>query len=372
MRLAYVCADPGIPVQGHKGASVHLRSLASALYRRGHEVLLVARAIEGQNPPPAGVTLERLPSDQAEAAAWLTTRLRDWGADVVLERYSLSSGPALRVAHMLGLALVLEVNAPLVDEAARYRGLTKVDAWRAREKELMRASDHVIAVSNGVRDHVLMCGVPRQRVVMVRNGVDVTLFAAGRGNGLRRRYGLRGKLVVGFAGSLKAWHGVRTLVHALAGLPEIVHLLVVGDGPQRDDIEALATTLKVSKRLRMAGAVPHERMPDYLAAMDVAVAPYEAQVGFYFSPLKVMEYLAAGLPVVASNQGDLPDIIGDAGVLVAPGDEPALRGALSRLLQNDRRRKELSLRALRRARAMSWDYVAKDVESVLALRAVAA
>jgi glycosyltransferase involved in cell wall biosynthesis len=372
MRIAYLCADPGIPVRGCKGASVHLRSLAAALHRRGHDVLLAATTIEGDEPAPRGVVMEPLPSDEAEATAWLTTGLRDWRADVVLERYSLKSGAGVDVAHRLGLNFVLEVNAPLVDEAARYRGLTDVQTWLVREKALLLASDQVVAVSNGVRDHVLLSGVPRSRVVVIRNGVDLDLFAAGRGNAVRRRYGLRSKAVIGFAGSLKAWHGVRTLVLALAGLPENVHLLVVGDGPQREEIEALATALHVIPRLRMAGAVAHERMPDYLASMDIAVAPYEPQPSFYFSPLKVMEYMAAGLPVVASNQGDLAEIIGDAGVLVPPGDEPALRDALNRLVRSEPRRRELSLRARRRAQAMSWDGVAQEVERVLLPKAIAA
>ena len=372
MRIAYLCADPGIPVRGHNSSAVHLRSLASALHRRGHDVLLAATAIEGDEQPPPGVLMERLPSDEAEATAWLTTGLRDWRADVVLERYSLNSGPGARVAHRLGLAFVLELNAPLADEAARYPGLTDVQTLLTREKALLLASDRIVAVSNGVRDHVLKTGVPRSRVVVIRYGVDIELFASGRGNAVRRRYGLRGKHVIGFAGSLKAWHGVRTLVLALAGLPESVHLLLVGDGPLREEIEALATALRVSPRLRMSGAVAHERVPDYLASMDVAVAPYESQLGFYASPLKVMEYMAAGLPVVASNQGDLPEIIGDAGVLVPPGDEPALRDALNRLLNSERRRLELSLHARRRVQAMSWDGVAQQLERALLVKAVAA
>jgi glycosyltransferase involved in cell wall biosynthesis len=372
MRIAYLCADRGIPVLGHKGASVHIRSLAAALERRGHEVLVAASTIAGENVPPLGIVIERMPRDGAEATDWLTRRLQAWRPDAVLERYSLGSGPGLRAAHLLAVPFVLEVNAPLVDEAARFRSLTNIDEWRTREQDLLRASDRVIAVSNGVRDHVLASGVPRERVVVIHNGVDVTLFAAGRGNTIRRRYGLRGKPVVGFAGSLKPWHGVELLVRALAELPETVHLLVVGDGPQRDAVEALASALKVSPRLRLTGAVPHERMPDHLAAMDVAVAPYERQLDFYFSPLKVMEYMAAGLAVVASDQGDLPDIIDDAGILVAPGDEGTLRDVLSRLLSDEARRMELGERARHRARVMSWDAVARDIENILGLEAMAA
>jgi glycosyltransferase involved in cell wall biosynthesis len=372
MRIAYLCADPGIPVCGHKGASVHLRSLASALQRRGHDVLLAATAIEGDEPAPLGVVMEPLPSGKAEATAWLTTRLRDWGAEVVLERYSLNSGPGLKVAHALGLNFVLEVNAPLVDEATRYRGLTDVEARRTVEAELLRTSDRVVAVSNGIRNHAITCGVPASRVVVIHNGVDLELFASGRGDGIRRRYGLLRKPVVGFAGSLKAWHGVRTLILALAGLPESVHVLVVGDGPEHNELRRLATSQKVSSRVRMTGAVPHQRIPHYLAAMDVAVAPYEPQPGFYFSPLKVMEYMAAGLPVVASNQGDLQQIIADAGVLVPAGDEVALRDALNRLFTDPRRRRKLGRRARQRAAAMSWHAVAQAVESVLLDKAAAA
>ena len=372
MRIVYLCADRGIPVLGHKGASVHLRSLAAALRRRGHDVLLAASAIAGENPPPVGVALETLPRGNAEATSWLATRLGDWRPDVVLERYSLDSGPGLSVVRVLGLPFVLEVNAPLADEAARYRGLSEVDAWRERERKILRASDRVIAVSNGIRNHVLRAGVAAERVVVIPNGVDLTLFRGGRGNAVRRRYGLRGLPVVGFAGSLKPWHGLRTLVLAMAGLSQAAHLLVVGDGPERKEVERFATECGIAARLRMAGAIAHERVPDYLAAMDIGVAPYDAQPDFYFSPLKVIEYLAAALPVVASNQGDLPEIIGDAGILVPPADPEALREALRRLLEDEGLRGQLGARADARARAMSWDNVAARVEAVLSLRAVAA
>src|ERR671923_2252098 len=115
MRIAYLCADPGIPVRGHKGASVHLRSLATALRRRGHDVMLAASAIDGQNALPEGVAVARIPADGGEAIVWLTSHLRGWRPDVVLERYSLNSGAGSEVAHALEIPFILEVNAPLVD-----------------------------------------------------------------------------------------------------------------------------------------------------------------------------------------------------------------------------------------------------------------
>src|SRR5207245_11544844 len=104
MKIAYVCADPGIPLLGHKGASVHLRSLAGALARRGHRVLLLADRVDGENPPPANVTVGPLTDES------LTQVLRDWACEVVLERYSLASGTALEASRARGIAYGHEVN----------------------------------------------------------------------------------------------------------------------------------------------------------------------------------------------------------------------------------------------------------------------
>ncbi len=360
MKIAYVCADPGIPLLGHKGASVHLRSLAGALARRGHRVLLLADRIDGENPPPANVTVGPLTDES------LTQVLRDWACEVVLERYSLASGKALEASRALGIAYVLELNAPLADEAARYRGLRDVETWRARERTILNAADGVVAVSSGVRAHAIQCGVAPARAVVVHNGVDLERFESASGEPVRHRYGLGRADVVGFVGSLKPWHGVDLLLHAAAGLDQAVKVLIVGDGPQREDVEALARSLQMDNRVVFAGAVPHHAVPDYLAAMTVGAAPYRGQLDFYFSPVKVAEYLAAGLPVVASRQGDLPDLVREAGLLVTPDDASELREALHRVLSDHSLRHRMQRAAQRQARSMTWNETAARVETVLA------
>src|SRR5690606_35992876 len=83
----------------------------------------------------------------------------------------------------------------------------------------------------------------------------------------------------------------------------------------------------------LAGAVEPAEVPAWLARMDIAVAPYHGDQPFYFSPLKIYEYMAAGLPVVASDVGDLAALVrhGETGLLCPPGDPPALAAALARL-----------------------------------------
>jgi glycosyltransferase involved in cell wall biosynthesis len=360
VRIAYVCADPGIPLLGHKGASVHLRSLAGALARRGHRVLLLADLVDGENPPPANVTVGPLTDES------LTQVLRDWACEVVLERYSLASGKALEASRALGIAYVLEMNAPLADEAARYRGLQNVETWRARERTILNAADAVVAVSSGVRAYAIQCGVAPERTVMVHNGVDLERFESATGKTIRHRYGLDRADVVGFVGSLKPWHGVDLLLHAAAELDQAVKVLIVGDGPQRGEVEALARTLHMDDRVVLTGAVAHHAVPDYLAAMTVGAAPYRGRSDFYFSPVKVAEYLAAGLPVVASRQGDLPDLVGEAGLLVNPDDASQLREALHRVLSDQPLRHRMQHAARQRAKTMTWDEAAARVETVLA------
>jgi glycosyltransferase involved in cell wall biosynthesis len=260
---------------------------------------------------------------------------------------------------------VLEVNAPLVDEAARYRGLDDLEQWRSWERQVLASADRVIAVSPAIRSHLLQMAVDPRCVAVIHNGVDLDSFEGADGRAVRTRYGLDGATIVGFSGSLKPWHGVDLLIEAVAGLPAQVRLLIVGDGPQRAELERLARGHRQPEWAVFTGAVPHSQVPAHLAAMDIAVAAYLPQESFYFSPLKVIEYLAAGLPVVASDQGDMRLLVGEAGVLVPAGDTAALGAAIGGLSTDPQLRSRLAEAARPLARDRDWTAVAARVEDVL-------
>jgi len=359
MRIAYVCADPGISPLGDKGASVHLRSLAGALARRGHTVTLLCTRLDGANTLPPDLMLAQLPNGAP------TQLLRDWRIEVVLERYSLGGETVGESCRTLGIAHVLEVNAPLVDEAARYRGLRGVASWRARERSIVSAADAVVAVSPSVRAHAIRCGAAPDRATVIHNGVDLEPFESTKGDSVRQRYALGNARVVGFAGSLKAWHGVDVLLRAAVRLDADVRVLIVGDGPERSKLEALAGELRIADRVVFTGAVPHHAVPEHLAAMTVGAAPYVLQTDFYFSPLKLVEYLAAGLPVVASEQGDLARLVGKAGLMVRPDDPAELAEAIDKVLSDPALRRAMHFAARRHAAGMTWDAAAAQVETVL-------
>jgi glycosyltransferase involved in cell wall biosynthesis len=116
----------------------------------------------------------------------------------------------------------------------------------------------------------------------------------------------------------------------MTALPESTMLAIAGDGPLRAELEALALRLGVAHRVRWLGRVPHDAVPTFLAALDVAIAPYPELASFAFSPLKLYEYLAAGVPVVASDVGQVRGVLADGvlGSLTTPGDARELADAI--------------------------------------------
>ena len=163
-------------------------------------------------------------------------------------------------------------------------------------------------------------------------------------------------MTVGFVGTLKPWHGTDLLLHALAAAGEDLRLEIIGTGPEHEALKRLAAELGIAERVRLHGAVAPDQVPQVLHRLDIAAAPYPAG-DHYFSPLKVYEYLAAGLPVVASAIGTIPEMLGDGelGVLVPAGDVAALAGALDALAADPERRARLG-RAARAAAVARHDW----------------
>jgi glycosyltransferase involved in cell wall biosynthesis len=378
MRIAYVCTDFGVPVFGTKGASVHVRELARAFEELGHDVLILAPRAGGPRPSGFGVRVERIEPDDADESAYrllladaaagrgvarevrsllyrstfrrrALETLRSFRPDVVYERHSLLGRAGLELARALGVPLVLEVNAPLADEQARHRGLAFKDAARQIEREVLSTADRVVVVSTALRGWLIELGIDAKHIAVVPNGVDTRRFetAVGARDAVRAQLGARDEALVGFVGSLKQWHDVSGLIDALVrvrGRGRAASLVVVGDGPQRVILAGRARAAGLDSVF--TGAIPHERVPEHLAALDVAVAPYTRIDGFYYSPLKLVEYLAAAVPVVAADVGDLHHCVrpGETGWLYPPGNVAALAATICTVL-DDRARAEALARA---------------------------
>lgn len=379
MRGAYVCADPGVPIFGHKGCSIHVRELVRALRAEGVELTLFAASAEGSAPSDladlpvraiTGVRGEPGASAVGDANAAIATALAGAGPlDFVYERYSLWSFAAMEYARDRGIPGLLEVNAPLVEEAARHRGLRdRAGALRVAEK-VFGAASYLLPVSGPLADH-LRRGFDRcAPIVVTPNAVDPARFPEPAA-----RAGRAGPLTLGFVGSLRAWHGIDELADGFSRVSALVpeaRLLVVGDGPERDRLERALVDAGVDGRSDFTGAVSSERVPELLASVDVALAPYPPLEPFYFSPLKVFEYMAAGCAIVASAIGQVAEVIEDGrtGLLHAPGDGDAMARHCLALQADPALRARLGSAARATvAQRYSWSAVAEQVMDLAVAR----
>ena len=354
MRIAYVCLDPGIPVFGTKGASVHIQEVVREYRRRGHDVTVYATR-RGSDVPDDLAELrivdvpittrdeeERERAQQA-ASASVSDMVSAGGYDLVYERYSLFS----TVIAECGVPGILEVNAPLIDEQRTHRVLVDEQAADAALQEQVQAALATICVSDPVRDWVI-ARTEGTRVFTVPNGVNV--------HRITPQPESPGAPVVTFVGTLKPWHGVDVLLRARAQAHKDWQLRIIGDGPMRAELDDLARSLGIDVDFR--GAVAPDAIPQHMAGTAIGVAPYPAMdtdSDQYFSPLKVYEYMAAGLPVVASRVGQLPEIMGESAYLVPPSDPEALAAALDALVANPVERARVGSDNRRQAeREHSW------------------
>jgi glycosyltransferase involved in cell wall biosynthesis len=244
MRVAYVCADAGVPVFGCKGSSVHVQELIRALERQGARVELFAARVDETRPSGLGsLPVHRLPSvgdgEPAQHAAEVTALNRELAAalaragpyDVVYERYSLWSFAGMEYARAAGASGLLEVNAPLIEEQAAHRGLRDARGAARVAARVFHAATVLVAVSAEVAAWLERHRSARGRVHVVHNGVDARRF---RPTVSPTAPGPSGGFTVGFVGSMKPWHGLSVLIEAFARLHNhdpAARLLLVGDGP---------------------------------------------------------------------------------------------------------------------------------------------
>lgn len=348
----------------------------SETVRRATDAAIGTSATVGHPRVPEVVkTLAKDMRQQRRAAAFTVAPdgpWRDYHIDFVWQRHELFHTAGLDLAQHLDRPSVLFVPATKVWEAERWG--TRRPGWgrlleRAGEAPALRRADVVACGSPEVAEQATRLGVAAERIVLTPTGVDVDRFAgtgSDRGE-LRARLGLTDRFVVGWVGSFRPFHAIESAVEAVTDRPD-TSLLMVGDGPERARVEALARAPGV--HAVFTGTVAHPDLPRYLSAMDVGLVLAPPDGAFHYSPLKLAEYLASGLPVVAPAVEAITSRLTDGidAVLVEPGDLPGLRHAIARLHDDSDLRRRIGKRAREVAEVKwSWDEQIRRLMGALAV-----
>lgn len=262
------------------------------------------------------------------------------------------------------MPLLLEVNAPLAEERTRFGNLRLKRLARWSERFVWRRADRVLPVTEVLAGHVTAAGVPRDRIEVIPNGIDLADFPAPAAEDPAAE---QETLTLGFVGFVRDWHGLDRVVRAIAawqGRPRL-GLLVVGEGPARPGLEALAAELGIAERVRFTGLAERDAVPGLIAGFDIALQP--ASVA-YASPLKVFEYMAAGRAIVAPDQPNLREVLEDGrtALLFDPEDPEAFWRAVLRLTEDAALRHRLgaAARAEILRRDLTWAGNARRVAAL--------
>jgi ubiquinone biosynthesis O-methyltransferase len=264
--------------------------------------------------------------------------------DFVYQRYSVLNCSGADVADRLPCPLVLEYNGSEVWVARHWSTPMMFEGLADRiECANLRRADLVVVVSQPLRDEIVARGISPERVLINPNAVDPTQYhPAIDGGPVRARLGLEGKLVIGFIGTFGPWHGAEVLAQTVrpvaARLPQ-AHFLFVGDGSGMPRVREIIARDGVGDRVTLAGLVPQEEGPAYLAACDILASPHVPNPDgsrFFGSPTKLFEYMAMGKGIVASDLEQIGEILSHQKTawLVTPGDPGELAVAILALAQD--------------------------------------
>lgn len=371
--------------QAVNAEGVHIRQLVAALRHEGNEVFAVS---------PPGIDLDTPATahkKSGETGRWkLITRnlpaalfeilelLYNWAGyrrcaricraqrvDLVYERYAFFCWVGMKIARKRNIPLFLEVNYTTLTPLFRKKTKLFLPLARHIERRCFEQAQALFVVSSYLKRQLIDCGIPEEKIIVTPNAVDEQVFShAADGAAIRDTFKLSGRQVIGYVGAFFPWHGLDFLLDAIARLEtrrNDMCLFLVGSGPMEKTLREAARQKQLKTPLVFAGTVPYNRLPEYLAAMDMCVLPDSNDYG---SPMKIFEYMAVGKPVLAPKLSPIEDVITDGvnGVLFPQKDLQAFALKLDAVLSDDSLKKRVGQAARETiARKHYWRHNAQAI-----------
>lgn len=299
---------------------------------------------------------------------YLLLYLRANEVDLIYERYALFQCGGVLAAHIRRIPIVLEVNDSALIERTRPLRSRRVAIWF--EKRILRNADLLVTISNCFKNKMSSYHIDEKKIQVLPNAIDPNILAPQKyeEERIKRTYKLDGRFIIGFVGLFVPWHGLLFLLEVFAQLSakyDFLHLLLVGDGPVRTDIEGRIHQMDLTQKVTITGYIPHSRVPVFIKTFDAAVMPDSNEHG---SPMKIFEYMGMAKPVVAPSYSPIREVLrdGENAMLFEPNDAEGLYRALEILINDEELRKRLGEKGRRDVLAKhTWRHNALEVEKGL-------
>ncbi len=301
------------------GQYVHVESIVNELKKQGHEIIMVAPSV-GENTDFGSdggwVSKVRglLPNFISELLEFgytfyaflkLCLAIIKHKPDAIYERYNLFLPAGIWAKKIFNIKLVLEVNSPLYDERKEYGGIALPRLAKWTEYYAWRNADKVFPVTHVLANYIKKAGVANDKICVIPNGVDTEVFTRKQPQNRKPTY--QNQLVIGFVGFCREWHKLDDVMRILSEHPrKDLTFLVVGDGPIINDLKVLAKSLNFEGRFEATGLVSREEMPYWLDQIDIAL---QSAVTPWASPLKMIEYMAKGLTIIAPDSANIKELL---------------------------------------------------------------
>ncbi len=385
MRILFLALD--VDLTGKTGDSTHVRELTASFTKTGNTVALVGYAPEETQHEVAELAEDMeafvfLPKDRGNLAIlrFCSKLVREFRPEAIYER-RFSPKISVTLGKMTRTPSVVEINGMVEEERKLYDGRKKTASGLDRIKRrvrryFLRSANGIVAVSDGIGKALVdEYKVQPSKVEVVHNGANIDLFRPIDRSKCIEELGLNPNLrYICFSGNLAPWQGVEHLISAFPKLIEEtpdLRLLLVGDGVLRANLENMVEELNIQDFTEFTGRVPYEQVPLYLNSSEVCVAPFSGilrNVKYGFSAIKLYEYMGCGVPFVTTTVCGIQDEIeeNDIGVIVPPDDHVSLADAVSGLLRDEVRARDMGDRGRALAeKEHSWDSVARKITAIL-------
>lgn len=360
MRILYHHRTLGDGAEG-----IHITEMVHAFRELGHQVRVVCPSVASRSKDTAVADVEndrfvarlkrRMPVSifriievlyNCVTYTKMIHAIWRWRPDFIYERYCRSNFGGVLAARHCRIPHVLEVNTPYSVELKLYVGGTHHWLDQQLENFTLNRADRIATVSHALKDYLAEQGVPAERMLVTPNAISPGALPEVDKAGARIQLGLPSdRLVIGFAGSMRKWHGIDFLMEAWPRIrsecPGDPFLLLIGDGELRPQVEQEIIKNDWQGCVRLVAPVPHNEIFRWMMAMDIGLMP---DSNFYGSPMKIFEYMAMGAVACAPRLGPLEEIIEHrkTGMLFQQRDSESFFRAIQELSESSELREKIA------------------------------